>query len=99
MRLDTLLPGLLPAARRTAGRGPLTHLNCPDCRFALKSFDVPGPVYEGDLFWGLETARPAGTCVAEGCARCGGVWVDAGNLRRAGHAEGFLASLGALLRA
>lgn len=96
-RLEGLAAGLPALARRTAGRGPLTSLNCPDCRFALKSFDVPGPVYEGDLFWGLETARPSGTCVAEGCARCGGVWVDAGNLGRAGGAAGFLANLAGFL--
>gem|GEM_PF-6075510 len=88
------LPGLADGPlRRLVGKGPLTSLNCPDCGGALKSLDVPGPVYEGDLFWGLETARPAGTCVAEGCPRCGGVWADAENLQRAGALPAFLASL------
>jgi hypothetical protein len=76
----------------------LTHLNCADCGFALKSLDVPGHLHEGDLFWGLETARPPGTCVAEGCARCGGVWVDAANLARAGGVAPFLDSLARLFR-
>jgi hypothetical protein len=75
------------------GKGPLTALNCADCRLALKSLDVTGPVYEGDLFWGLETARPSGTCVAEACARCGGVFVDAHNLARAGGERAFLDNL------
>lgn len=81
------------ALRRLAGRGPLTSLNCPDCRSALKSFDVPGPLHEGDLFWGLEAARPVGTAVADGCPRCGGLWAAAGDLSRAGGAAAFVENL------
>jgi Zn-finger nucleic acid-binding protein len=84
--------------RRLVGKGPLTPLNCPDCGAALKSLDVPGAVHEGDLFWGLETTRPSGTCVAEGCPRCGGVWVDAGNLQRAGGLPSFRESLARVAR-
>ena len=97
-RVEAAAPGRLGPGRRLVGKGPLTHLNCADCRFALKSLDVPGPIYEGDLFWGLETARPGGTCVAEGCARCGGVWVDAANLARAGGAASFLDNLARVFR-
>lgn len=97
-RVEAAAPGRLGPGRRLVGKGPLTPLNCPDCRFALKSLDVPGPIHEGDLFWGLETARPGGTCVAEGCARCGGVWVDAGNLQRAGGVPSFLDNLARVFR-
>lgn len=96
--VEALAPGKLAAFRRLAGKGPLTHLNCADCRFALKSLDVPGPVHEGDLFWGLESPRPAGTCVADACARCGGVFVDAGNLARAGGLAAFGRNLAAVMR-
>lgn len=91
--LAPALDGRLAQLRRLVGKGPLTSLNCADCRMALKSLDVPGPIHEGDLFWGLETARPGGTCVAEGCARCGGVFVDAANLARAGGERAFLGNL------
>lgn len=91
--MDVLGAPAADAGKRMAARGPLTSLNCPDCRFALKSFDVPGPQHEGDLFWGLETARPAGTAVAEGCARCGGIWIGGADLARAGGVAAFLANL------
>lgn len=91
--LDPLVGGRLAQLRRLVGKGPLTSLNCADCRMALKSIDVPGPVHEGDLFWGLETARPGGTCVADGCARCGGVFVGALDLARAGGERAFVANL------
>ena len=96
--VDALVPGKLGPLRRLVGKGPLTHLNCADCRFALKSLDVPGPSHEGDLFWGLESARPAGTSVAEGCARCGGVVVAAAELARAGGPVAFRANLAAVMR-
>jgi len=97
-RVEALAPGQLAAARRLAGKGPVAPLQCPDCLGALKALDVPGPIHEGDLFWGLETARPQGTAVADACPRCGGVWVDAENLGRAGDARAFLANLAAVLR-
>ena len=96
--VDALAPGRLGPLRRLVGKGPLTHLTCADCGFALKSLDVPGPQHEGDLFWGLESPRPAGTSVAEGCARCGGVFVDAGNLSRAGGPVAFGANLARVMR-
>lgn len=96
--LDALVHGRLPQLRRLVGKGPLTSLNCADCRMALKSIDVPGPLYEGDLFWGLETARPSGTSVAEGCARCGGVFVTAHDLARAGGESAFLENLARVAR-
>lgn len=91
--LAPLLHGRLPQLRRLVGKGPLTSLNCADCRMALKSIDVHGPVHEGDLFWGLETARPGGTCVVDACARCGGVFAPAGELARAGGESALLVSL------
>jgi Zn-finger nucleic acid-binding protein len=36
--------------------------------------------------------------VAEGCARCGGVWVDAANLGRAGGVASFLGNLARVFR-
>lgn len=92
------LPAALGHARRLAGKGPVAPFQCADCGAGLKALDVPGPIHEGDLFWGLESARPQGTCVAEGCPRCGGVWVDAANLERAGGALAFGANLRALVR-
>ena len=96
--VDALAPGKLGPLRRLAGKGPLTHLNCADCRGALKSLDVPGPSHEGDLFWGLESARPAGTSVAEGCPRCGGVFVAEAEMQRAGGPTAFQANLAAVMR-
>lgn len=96
--LDALVAGRLAPLRRLVGKGPLTSLNCADCRMALKSIDVPGPIHEGDLFWGLETPRPGGTSVAEGCARCGGVFVTASDLARAGGESAFLANLARVAR-
>ena len=87
--VDALAPGRVAQLRRLAGKGPLTPHNCADCRFALKALDVSGPVHEGDLFWGLESPRPAGSCVADACARCGGVFVGAADLERAGGREAF----------
>lgn len=91
--LAPLLHGRLAQLRRLVGKGPLTALNCADCRMALKSIDVHGPVHEGDLFWGLETARPGGTCVVDACARCGGIFVSAADLARAGGEGALLANL------
>ena len=96
--VDALAPGTLPQLRRLVAKGPLTHLNCADCRFALKSLDVPGPSHEGDLFWGLESPRPGGTSVAEGCARCGGVFVAGSEMRRAGGPLAFGANLARVMR-
>lgn len=75
-------PSRLGALRRLAAKGPLTGDACRDCRGALKALDVPGPVLEADLFWGHESPRPAGTCVAHACPRCGGVLVPAEELAR-----------------
>lgn len=91
--LEPLVHGRLAQLRRLVGKGPATPMRCADCRMGLKSIDVHGPVHEGDLFWGLETARPAGTCVAEACPRCGGVFVRAAELARAGGESAFVASL------
>lgn len=88
-QVETLAPGRLAALRRLIGKGPLTQHNCRDCGFALKSIDVVGHVHEGDLFWGHESPRPAGTSLANGCARCGGVLVDGADLARAGGKEAF----------
>lgn len=96
--LAPLLDGKLPQLRRLVGKGPLTSFNCADCRAALKSIDVPGPIHEGDLFWGLESARPTGTAVAEGCPRCGGIHVGAADLARAGGERAFLANLAGVAR-
>lgn len=96
--VDAVAPGKLGPLRRLAGKGPLTDRNCADCRFALKSLDVAGPTHEGDLFWGLESPRPSGTCVADACARCGGVFVAAEDLARAGGDEAFRASLERVMR-
>jgi Zn-finger nucleic acid-binding protein len=79
--------------RRLLGKGPLAQRQCPDCGGALKALDVPGEAHEGDLFWGLESPRPAGSALAEGCPRCGGVFVDEANLQRAGGVLSFRASL------
>lgn len=87
--VERLAPGRLAALRRLIGKGPLTHHNCNDCGFALKSLDIVGHVHEGDLFWGHESPRPSGTCVANGCGRCGGVMVDGANLARAGGRQAF----------
>lgn len=95
--VDALAPGRLAQLRRLAGKGPLTSLNCADCRFALKSLDVAGPVHEGDLFWGLESPRPAGSCVADVCARCGGVFVGPADLERAGGMDAFRRALRAVM--
>jgi hypothetical protein len=59
----------------------------------MKSLDVPGHQHEGDLFWGHESPRPAGTSVAEGCPRCGAIHVDEANLARAGGSAAFEESL------
>lgn len=96
--LAPLLHERVPQLRRLVGKGPLTSLNCADCRAALKSIDVPGPIFEGDLFWGLESARPSGTAVAEGCPRCGGVFVGALDLARAGGESALLANLARVAR-
>ena len=76
--------GRLPVLRRFVARGPPTEKSCPWDHAALKAFDVPGYQYEGDLFWGKEQARAAGTCVAEGCSACGGAWIEADQLARGG---------------
>jgi hypothetical protein len=91
-------PAALGVARRLAGKGPMTPLACADCGGVLKALDVPGTTYEGDLFWGHESPRPSGTCVADGCPRCGGVWVDAANLQRAGGVPSFLDALARVVR-
>lgn len=76
--------GRLPYLRKHISRGPPTERNCPACRGALKAFDIPGPQYEGDLFWGKEAPRADTHCVGEGCGACGGVWLEADQLARAG---------------
>lgn len=81
---DAAAPGRLPFLRKHVGRGPPTEKSCPTCRAPLKAFDVPGPLYDGDLFWGKETPRAETHCVGEGCSACGGVWVEADQLARAG---------------
>lgn len=96
--VDLLAPGKLAQLRRLVGKGPLTHHACADCGFALKALDVPGPIYEGDLFWGLESPRPAGTAVVDACGRCGGVFVDASNLERGGGLDAVARNLGAVMR-
>jgi len=82
--VERLAPGKLGALRRLAGKGPLTHDACRDCRGAYKALDVPGVAHEGDLFWGHESPRPVGTSVAHACPRCGGVLVTGDDLARAG---------------
>lgn len=94
--IDALARGRLPFLRRFIARGPPTPRNCPSCRTALKAFDVPGFQHEGDLFWGHETPRPIGTCVAEGCSTCGGAWLDEENLARGGGLHPVKSSLGRL---
>jgi Zn-finger nucleic acid-binding protein len=84
--------------RRLISKGPLAPMQCADCGAAMKALDVPGEAHEGDLFWGLESPRPAGSALAEGCARCGGIWVDAANLQRAGGAPSFRAALARVSR-
>lgn len=96
--VDGLVPGKLPQLRRLVGKGPLTRHACADCGFALKALDVPGPTYEGDLFWGLESPRPAGTAVVDACGRCGGVFVDAANLERGGGLDAVARNLAAVMR-
>lgn len=82
--LEAAAPGRGAVLRRHVARGPPTPQTCPWCRGALKAFDVPGVQHEGDLFWGKESPRPDGTCVVEGCQACGGAWVEADQLARAG---------------
>jgi Zn-finger nucleic acid-binding protein len=91
-----LPPARLPLLRRHVARGPPTKLQCPRCRAALKAFDVPGFQHEGDLFWGLESPRAATHATAEGCAACGGVWVEAADLARAGGRRAVLDGLARL---
>jgi hypothetical protein len=87
--VERLVPGKLGALRRLAAKGPLTHHSCRACGGPMKSLDVPGHQHEGDLFWGHESPRPTGSCVADACPRCGAVGVDAGNLERAGGRAAF----------
>lgn len=96
--VDALAPGRLAQLRRLVAKGPLTHLACADCGGPMKSLDVPGHAHEGDLFWGHESPRPAGTAVAEGCPRCGGVWVAAHELDRAGGERAFRENLARVMR-
>lgn len=88
--------GRLPYLKRFAARGPPTEKSCPWCRSALKAFDVPGHQHEGDLFWGKEHARAPGTFIAEGCASCGGAWIEADQLARAGERKHALDGLARL---
>lgn len=94
--LDAAAPGRLPLLRKRIARGPPTHLTCPWCRAALKAFDIEGWQYEGDLFWGHEKPRASGTCVGEGCAACGGVWMEAHELARGGGRRAVVEALARL---
>ncbi|HET6403377.1 MAG TPA: hypothetical protein VFH78_01915 [Candidatus Thermoplasmatota archaeon] len=81
---EAAAPGRLPFLRKHIARGPPTERNCPADRAALKAFDIPAPIYEGDLFWGKETPRGETHSIGEGCAQCGGVWMEADQLARGG---------------
>lgn len=76
----------------------MTNEPCAECGGALKTLDVAGHAHEGDLFWGLESARPAGTAVVAACPRCGGTWVDAANVARSGGAPALRANLARVMR-
>ena len=95
-RLGAAAPKRLPFLRKHISRGPPTERNCPMDRGALKAFDVPGPQYEGDLFWGKETPRAETHSVGEGCAACGGVWMEADQVARAGGRKPALENLARL---
>jgi len=98
-RMDAKAPGRLPYLRKHVARGPPSEKSCPWCGVALKAFDVPGAQFEGDLFWGKETPRADTHCVAEGCAGCGGVWVEADQLARGGGRDAVAANLARLAEA
>lgn len=94
--LDAAARGRLPYLRKHAGRGPPTERNCPWDKAALKAFDIPGVQYEGDLFWGKEQPRAETHCVGEGCSACGGVWLEAEQVARAGSRKAALENLARL---
>lgn len=94
--IEALARGRLPFLKRFAARGPPTEKTCPWDHAALKAFDVPGYQYEGDLLWGKEQARAAGTCVAEGCSACGGAWIESDQLARGGGRKPVLEGLARL---
>lgn len=94
--IEALAQGRLAFLKRFAARGPPTEKDCPWDRTALKAFDVPGFQYEGDLFWGKEQARAAGTCIAEGCSACGSAWIEADQLSRGGGRKAVLDGLARL---
>lgn len=94
--IEALAHGRLKLLQKHLSRGPPTERNCPWDKTALKAFDVPGYQYDGDLFWGKEQARAAGTCVAEGCSACGGAWLEADQLARGGGRKNVLDGLARL---
>lgn len=91
--VEAVAPHRLPFLRKHASRGPPTEKSCPACRGALKAFDIPGVMYEGDLFHGKEMPRAETHCVGEGCGSCGGVWVEADQLARGGGRKAVLENL------
>lgn len=94
--LEAAAPKRLAFLRKHVSRGPPTERSCAACRGALKAFDVPGVQYEGDLFWGKERPRAETHCVGEGCAACGGVWLEADQLERGGGRKAVLDNLARL---
>lgn len=94
--VEAAAPGRIAFLRKHISRGPPTPQNCPSCRGALKAFDIPGFQHEGDLFWGKEQPRADTHSVGEGCAACGGVWMEADQLFRAGARRDALANVARL---
>lgn len=86
-------PGRMPILRKHISRGPPTERNCPIDRTALKAFDIPGHMYEGDLFHGKEQPRAETHCVGEGCGACGSVWIESDQVARGGGRKAVVENL------
>ena len=93
---EAAAPKRLPYLRKHISRGPPTERVCPADRAALKAFDIPGTLYEGDLFYGKETPRSETHSVGEGCSQCGGVWMEADQLARGGERKAVAENLARL---